>query len=68
MLGIPSTDKVVGRMLWEILPPAFAPALRSLFESEVTSDINSESGFVLEKQFSLDLRGQRMEVLRHQGH
>jgi len=56
MLGIPDIDKVLGKKLWEIVPPGFVSALEGLFESEVIKT-TSESGFVLERQFSLDLRG-----------
>lgn len=63
MLGIGNIDQALGRTLWDIVPVGIHRALESLFDSDVALESASESGFVLEKQFSLDLRGQRMEIL-----
>ena len=63
MLGIADIEKAIGKTLWDIVPKGIHAALESLFDSEVARESTSEGGFVLEKQFSLDLRGQRMEIL-----
>lgn len=63
MLGISDSVRAVGKTLWEIVPQGFHVTLESLFESEGTMESTAESGFVLEKQFSLELRGDALEIL-----
>lgn len=63
MMGIVEPEKVIGKRLWDVIPNGFHSALESLFQSDVAMESHAEAGFVLEKQFSLDLRSQRMEIL-----
>lgn len=63
MLAVSDMDRVLGKRLWDILLPGFQHPIRALFESDVGINVDGDDSFVLEKQFSLDVRGQHMEIL-----